>query len=215
MSKKIYVFESGGLVKIGVSKNVKNRLKAIQTANGNEVRAVAESDFCHNAEQLESVIHISLSAYKSFGEWFDVDSDYAVALMFNTFDALAIGVENKLEVPVFSDYDFAKSVKIPEQKNGMYRINGMIKDINEFRKKSGRGAIQVGNFFVNDETKEEIARICIKRNVPVEFVKSSCKGKYGGTKVDKYLLEFFLKWASGIKSLCLDEVKRHSEELKK
>lgn len=69
--KSIYVFESNGQFKIGISKNVNKRLRSIKTGNPS-VRAAYESEKITNAYKVESMIHSHFASYRTNGEWFSV-----------------------------------------------------------------------------------------------------------------------------------------------
>lgn len=69
MLKSIYVFESNGQFKIGVSKNVIARLKSIKTGNPN-VRVIFASEAMANAYAIESMLHAHFADYRVNGEWF-------------------------------------------------------------------------------------------------------------------------------------------------
>ena len=71
MLKSVYVFESDGQFKIGVSKNVNARLKSIKTGNPN-IHIVYEGDAVANAYTIESMLHAHFSNYRVNGEWFSL-----------------------------------------------------------------------------------------------------------------------------------------------
>lgn len=67
--KSIYVFESNGQFKIGVSQNVGVRLRSIAIGNP-DVRVIYESEQIANAYKVERLIHNHFSSYRTTGEWF-------------------------------------------------------------------------------------------------------------------------------------------------
>lgn len=75
--KSVYVFESNGQFKIGVSKSTETRLRSIKTGNPN-VRAVYESEKMTNAHKVESLIHSHFSEFRVNGEWFSIPSEVDV-----------------------------------------------------------------------------------------------------------------------------------------
>jgi len=68
----VYIITDGELVKIGVAKNVENRLKGLQTANGRKLRVVYVFD---GNMGLEKALHRTFKEYKTIAanEWFKVD----------------------------------------------------------------------------------------------------------------------------------------------
>lgn len=69
--KSIYVFESHGQFKIGVSQNVDARLRSIMVGNPS-VQAIYESEQVENAYKVENMIHNHFVVYHTSGEWFSI-----------------------------------------------------------------------------------------------------------------------------------------------
>jgi hypothetical protein len=71
--KHVYIIQklSDCTFKIGVSKNPKQRLKALQTGNEGKLKLLDSyaSEFAH---KIERTLHRQLSHYKGEGEWFDI-----------------------------------------------------------------------------------------------------------------------------------------------
>ena len=80
--KSIYVFESHGQFKIGVSQNVDVRLRSIKTGNPN-VRLIYESKKIANAYKIENMIHSQLGNYRINGEWFSVPEQINIIEIIN------------------------------------------------------------------------------------------------------------------------------------
>lgn len=62
--------ENGGPIKIGYSKNVKNRLTTLQTSNAYKLVVIGEVNAPMVAEQK---LHMYLKHAKTYGEWFEPD----------------------------------------------------------------------------------------------------------------------------------------------
>jgi hypothetical protein len=72
-SGKIYIIESGGYYKIGVSINVENRLSQIQTSTPHDVTLVAKVSVKNNsAGRVETALHQYYSPVHKNGEWFNL-----------------------------------------------------------------------------------------------------------------------------------------------
>ena len=71
--KQVYIIQklSDSTFKIGVSKNPKQRLKAIQTGNEGELKLLATypSQYAH---KIESILHRTYLHAKQRGEWVDI-----------------------------------------------------------------------------------------------------------------------------------------------
>lgn len=72
---------TNNIVKIGYSKDVKKRLKQLQTSNGNTLVLLGymNGDISH-----EMYCHQLFSRYKLKGEWFSLDSDNVILDYINT-----------------------------------------------------------------------------------------------------------------------------------
>jgi hypothetical protein len=68
----IYFVESGGLIKIGISLDVRKRLRALNHAQHKEVRPIAfiRQDDQPKQLELESELHARFTNYHQRGEWF-------------------------------------------------------------------------------------------------------------------------------------------------
>ena len=69
MKQKVYIIKAGNFYKIGISNDVKQRLKGIQTANAQKCTLIATLE-CQNAQAKELEIHKYLSEFRANGEWF-------------------------------------------------------------------------------------------------------------------------------------------------
>jgi predicted GIY-YIG superfamily endonuclease len=67
----VYMLECGGKYKIGFSKDVKRRMKQLDTRPF-ELKLVAQSDFLENAYDVEQEIHEMLEASRETGEWYNL-----------------------------------------------------------------------------------------------------------------------------------------------
>lgn len=67
----VYVLKSGKYYKIGISKDVAERLRNLQTGNPIEI-ALVSAAFLENAPRFESRLHEAFSDYRTRGEWFEL-----------------------------------------------------------------------------------------------------------------------------------------------
>jgi len=200
MNKHVYIAESGGLVKIGVSANPEKRISQFNTGNHSEVALLCKTEPCSNPEDVESIIHIELSHKRVKGEWFDVSPHVAFSVVSDVFSNVAIqpsGPSSPQSLNKFISI-CGDSVAIVD---GMYNISAMKGAINKYRKESGLGSKQLGSFFLLESTKTEITRICIEGEKPLSLVKVAVKGRFGGTYICPRLFDLFISWASGISGL--------------
>lgn len=76
----IYLIESGGLYKIGISSDINARIRTLQTANGNDVRCIAYYSTIESAKCVESKLHKLFTKYRQRGEWFDFQGKFTLEL---------------------------------------------------------------------------------------------------------------------------------------
>lgn len=78
----LYLIRAGNFVKIGVSKNIKSRLKTLQTSNPVELKLLAytigndEYDYI-----IESEIHEEFEDHRAKGEWFTLTKDQLINIV--------------------------------------------------------------------------------------------------------------------------------------
>ena len=60
--------------KIGVTNNIRNRLKNIQTGNPDAIKIIALLE-CPKPTHIESSLHEEFACYRIHGEWFEMSSD--------------------------------------------------------------------------------------------------------------------------------------------
>lgn len=78
--KNVYVVEKeSGLVKIGVSGNVKNRIATLSMQGGFKVKNLYVTEECSNHYNLERIIHANLRDKRRIGEWFEMSFEEAVS----------------------------------------------------------------------------------------------------------------------------------------
>lgn len=209
MRKKIYVMQAGGKVKVGVSINPESRVSELQTGNHNEITLAYSTGFCDNAEVVESVCHAGLVGSHLALEWFDCDVNFAISVVADAYDV--VGINNSDESCEISSVkkmqSFVMFTGCIESENGMYNINKFMAGVNKYRSSLGLSKAQIGNFFVTDKARSAIAESSIRRSVPLSMVKTSSRGKYGGTFVDSSVFEVFIKWASGIQTISIEDLK--------
>jgi prophage antirepressor-like protein len=88
----LYVIKTDGGYKVGKTKDIKNRMKGLQTANVEDIQVILDFK-TSNSELLERNIHYILSRYRcnSNREFFDCNLDYiknVVTIMGHTIDTL-------------------------------------------------------------------------------------------------------------------------------
>jgi len=75
----VYVVETeSGKVKIGVSKNPKKRISALQTSTFERLKNVHISNKCFNFMEIEENLHYIFKNERLNGEWFDLQFEDAV-----------------------------------------------------------------------------------------------------------------------------------------
>lgn len=77
---KVYVLECNGLYKVGVAKDVVNRIAQLQTGNGSIIKEVTSYEFYDMAYVIERTLHKDFKHYKTVGEWFALDVQAIEAL---------------------------------------------------------------------------------------------------------------------------------------
>jgi len=65
----IYFISNGNRIKIGITKNIKRRLKDLQTGNANNLRLIAE-EYSDNDAKRELNLHLKFAKDRLVGEWF-------------------------------------------------------------------------------------------------------------------------------------------------
>ena len=76
----IYVIKNplNETVKIGVAQDVDKRIKQLQTGAGIELELIYKSIICSNAFAIERDVHEYFKEYRTFGEWFKVNSEIVI-----------------------------------------------------------------------------------------------------------------------------------------
>lgn len=72
----LYLIESGGLYKIGVSQDVNKRIRNLQTGSAHTVICVAYYQTDKPAREVESALHKLFAKYRLRGEWFDFEDRF-------------------------------------------------------------------------------------------------------------------------------------------
>lgn len=98
--KHVYVFLADDeTVKIGVSKNVEQRIKAIQSTSGKSIVKTFITEKCSNPYKIETVVLSHFSSKRCCGEWIKEDFDTAIAYVKEIYEK-----ESKFELQDNSDY---------------------------------------------------------------------------------------------------------------
>jgi hypothetical protein len=72
-STLVYLVEAGGLYKIGITNNLKSRMRAIQNGNPYKVREVLSVPH-HSPKALEDELHNRFALERLEGEWFSLSA---------------------------------------------------------------------------------------------------------------------------------------------
>lgn len=92
--KSVYVMKTdNGTIKIGISKDVSKRAKALNCLYPFNIIDFYKTKPCSNAFEIEKIMHTKFSKEKYFGEWFYADYDYTVSCLKNVFSKKAEFVE--------------------------------------------------------------------------------------------------------------------------
>ena len=78
----VYIIQNLDLpkrVKIGFSKNVGERMKALRSQSGCEMKLLYKTKPIYNYAEVESDMHRIFDEYRRIGEWFHMNSKYAQA----------------------------------------------------------------------------------------------------------------------------------------
>lgn len=67
----VYLITDGEYVKIGVAKNINNRINKLQEGNARRLKIIAYQKF-QNAYRIENALHQQYREYRMVGEWFDI-----------------------------------------------------------------------------------------------------------------------------------------------
>lgn len=85
----IYLLDNGFHRKVGISNNVKKRIKQLQTASSLPIKCVQKSLLTRSvAASIERKLHAKFSASQTSGEWFSSDAETISAAMDKMVDAL-------------------------------------------------------------------------------------------------------------------------------
>ena len=88
---KIYIAESDGYYKIGVSTNPQSRVATMQVGNPHTVTLVSSVDSLNGTVgSLENVLHGWYSKYHKHGEWFDLPQ--SIAAKWQTVDSVDVSL---------------------------------------------------------------------------------------------------------------------------
>lgn len=68
---KVYVISDGEYVKIGITKNIKERMNGINTNNPRKLTLIACQEY-DNAYEIEQSLHEKFKDKQIMGEWFDM-----------------------------------------------------------------------------------------------------------------------------------------------
>ena len=76
---KIYLISDGTFIKIGITSNIRKRIKNLQTGNPHKLK-VLFTWYVENAEQLEIQLHKKFERKRKSGEWFDLTDDDVIII---------------------------------------------------------------------------------------------------------------------------------------
>lgn len=101
-----------------------------------------------------------------------------------------------MKTAVIMERDLYGSVIRQNSKSQMFNGNDLLKVCNESRKLRGLSEKQIGNYMVNDSTKELIDTLCIQENIAESDAVLTKRGKYGGTWMHPVVMIDFAMWLS-------------------
>lgn len=79
MNGSVYAVERpDGMVKIGVSKHPRRRMRTIETQGGFKAKAKFFADAVENGNEIEKRVHEHFAPHRKVGEWFSVDFRIAI-----------------------------------------------------------------------------------------------------------------------------------------
>jgi hypothetical protein len=67
----VYIVDSNGVFKIGIARNVQNRIKQLQTSNPYKLWLATAYYKVLLASKIERSVHRKLADYNLMGEWFN------------------------------------------------------------------------------------------------------------------------------------------------
>lgn len=90
---RVYVLEGvNGLVKVGASREPKQRRKACRADGGGKTALVWQSERHYSAYMIERAVLDYLAPYRVSGEWFKVRPSYAVEVAKTAFKLAVPGI---------------------------------------------------------------------------------------------------------------------------
>lgn len=96
-SGNIYIIQKKNkLVKIGISKNPKQRISAIETHNGEKSINIFISEKLKNYMEIEKLMHTYFKEFRVLGEWFNIDFDEAVEIFASVMPKTQVPMIEKL-----------------------------------------------------------------------------------------------------------------------
>lgn len=172
----IYVLEGQDFVKIGISKDIKNRLSSYE--NIKRVKVFNDLD-----EDVARFIELSII------EEFSSDTEFMYGVKFEDVVHL---VESKKYQTVVDFFFKPLGLNLRLNEDGYYELTNAIKYINNIRVSKGKKEIFPADYSKNKTVKEFLNILKSKTN-KVPFL--SKVGKYGGTYAIPYAVIDFLIWS--------------------
>jgi hypothetical protein len=76
MKRFVYLIknEDNGYIKIGIGKNVEQRIKSLQTGSTAKLRIIYKKEV-QFASKIESLLHRRYENFRVHGEWFDINEE--------------------------------------------------------------------------------------------------------------------------------------------
>lgn len=150
--KYVYMVRAGkDQYKIGVAVDVGNRIRALQTSNGNKIELITSRRVVA-AFEVERSIHKKLETAKLKGgtEWFRLEPEEAIelAILVNTTSSVDVDEVEKIR-------DAIEGVN--ENQDVIYRMmEDMVKLINDTRQGVGRPQLEKSERMTRDEAEQEM-----------------------------------------------------------
>jgi hypothetical protein len=95
MASIYLISRQSGVIKVGISANVRGRLSTLRTASHEPLMLAFDAHVGDGAAALERAVHEGLDARRLSGEWFKVTPDAAIAAITEAAGRLALPCEPK------------------------------------------------------------------------------------------------------------------------
>lgn len=110
--KRVYLIKNqNGLVKVGVSKDIKKRFKVIENTSGVPIVKTFYTDMISNCFEIETNFKKKFKSFSKKGEWFEIDFESAKSFIKKQKFEKKIKADNENKVEEFFDKTFEEKNK--------------------------------------------------------------------------------------------------------